>query len=202
MNKKDTIITPEMNTFEHLISKVNNDDSRTKETATKAIKLVYQVSSRLALDIGNEFFLKCGSNVNLEEVEKMSMISNLGIPVPKVVKSWSFEGINFIMMEKVKGRLLNDIWDSLSTPHKRVIVDQAVAMINKMRRENKEGLVIVHGDFQPLNIIIDENSHKIAAIIDWETCSYREEEKEIEKITNHPDCPQDWVEMLKSSLKK
>lgn len=187
-----------MNTFSHLIDKVKNDDDDTKNTASKSIRLVYQVSSRLAIDIGGRYFLKAGSNVNLKEVEIINLVRDkTDIPVPIIVEYWTFEGINFILMKKVEGRLLNDIWESLSYEEKKEVANNISIIIRKMREVRDRDGVLVHGDLIPLNIFINLYDLKILAIIDWETANFSNMERETSIMK---DAPSDWYKMIMMTL--
>jgi len=188
-----------MNTFKHLIDKVNNDDEDTRRTAVESVNLIYQVSSRLAIDLGNEFILKCGSNIHPKEVENMSMIrENTQIPIPNVIRHWNSNGIKFILMDKVRGVTLQSIWKDLKYTDKRNFAREVSSFILMMRNIKKNDMVLTHGDLIPLNIMV--NSEKVLAIIDWETCSFLPIERELDIMSNNPDCPSDWRKMIEGSL--
>ena len=69
--------------------------------------------------------LKVGISVKLSEAEAMRFVaSKTSIPVPTVHDVYEKEGNTYILMSRVHGKPLGEVWDSLCTEQKATIVRQ------------------------------------------------------------------------------
>lgn len=60
---------------------------------------------------------------------------NTTIPVPKVLNEWvDSDGRYFILMERIKGRTLEEAWPTMTTTDKERIADQAAGYLLQLRK--------------------------------------------------------------------
>lgn len=60
---------------------------------------------------------------------------NTTIPVPKVLNEWvDSDGRYFILMERIKGRTLEEAWPTMTTADKERIADQAAGYLLQLRK--------------------------------------------------------------------
>jgi aminoglycoside phosphotransferase (APT) family kinase protein len=190
-----------MEIFSHLEGRINNKDKYTEKTSKDTLDLIYQVADRLSIIIGSRYFLKAGSTVNLDEVEKTKLIEErTTIPTPKIIDYWNSNGTNFILFKNVEGINLNSVWCELEQEVKETIAKKVCEYIKEMRKIIQIDKVLIHGDLIPLNIIIDEKSKRIVAIVDWETSRYENEDEELRIMNKNPDSPPDWENLILRNL--
>lgn len=78
--------------------------------------------------------IKFGKDIDIHEAEAMLFVAaNLDIPVPKVLKTETYDGTTLIEMQLIAGRTLQEVWPSLSHEDKESIAKQLNIMIEKMR---------------------------------------------------------------------
>ncbi|OBT80737.1 hypothetical protein VF21_00346 [Pseudogymnoascus sp. 05NY08] len=86
--------------------------------------------------ISDQIAVKFGTQVPLLEAETMRFIAaNSAVPVPKVLATFSEEetGMNFIVMELVQGRTLEDLMPTLNSEEKSEISLQIKNAIDELR---------------------------------------------------------------------
>jgi serine/threonine protein kinase len=96
----------------------------------------YAVGKRV-VGIGSHFIVKYGPQVDLVEGQTMILIKHeTSLSVPKVYALFQdTEGINnYIIMERVKGDVLNVKWPSLSPAQKQAVASQLKASFEELRK--------------------------------------------------------------------
>lgn len=93
-------------------------------------------ASATVVKVGENFAVKFGRTVSLEEAETLRFLSsNSNVPVPEVYATFvePGTGINFIVMEYIDAKSLEDLWPSLAAPDKVEISNQLRASLQELR---------------------------------------------------------------------
>ncbi|KAG4293585.1 hypothetical protein FPRO06_00170 [Fusarium proliferatum] len=93
-------------------------------------------ASATVVKVGENFAVKFGHTVSLEEAEALQFLSsNSKVPVPEVYATLvePETGINFIVMEYINAKSLTDLWPSLEAPDKLEITSQLRDALRNLR---------------------------------------------------------------------
>ncbi|EKG16072.1 Aminoglycoside phosphotransferase [Macrophomina phaseolina MS6] len=80
--------------------------------------------------------LKKGPTVRMAEAEAMRFVRARlpGVPVPEVYQSFIKDDLGFILMEKIEGRPLSEVWDRLDDEKCAYVIEQLRGFINQWRQ--------------------------------------------------------------------
>ncbi|PHH56200.1 hypothetical protein CFIMG_007187RA00001 [Ceratocystis fimbriata CBS 114723] len=93
-------------------------------------------ASATVVKVGENFAVKFGPTVSLQEAEALQFLStNSKVPVPKVYTTIvePETGSNFIVMEYIDSKSLADLWPCLEAPDKLEITNQLRAALQDLR---------------------------------------------------------------------
>ncbi|KAF5688113.1 aminoglycoside 3 phosphotransferase choline Kinase family [Fusarium denticulatum] len=93
-------------------------------------------ASAMVVKVGENFAVKFGPTVSLQEAEAFQFIStNTKVPVPEFYASLvePETGINFIVMEYINAKSLGDLWPTLGVPDRLQITSQLRAALRELR---------------------------------------------------------------------
>lgn len=77
--------------------------------------------------------MKFGTSVTMCEAEAMRYVGeNTTIPVPRVIKAYVAGGKGYIIMSRLEGERLGDVWDSMSPATRLKIIEQLQDMISQL----------------------------------------------------------------------
>lgn len=79
--------------------------------------------------------LKKGPTVRMAEAEAMRFVKARlpGIPVPEVYQSFMKDDLGFILMEKIEGRPLSEVWERLDQEKRNYVMEQLRGFIEQWR---------------------------------------------------------------------
>ncbi|CZT18447.1 uncharacterized protein RCC_04292 [Ramularia collo-cygni] len=78
--------------------------------------------------------LKAGPTVKMSEAEAMRLIAcETSIPVPKVHDSYTIDGVGYILMDHVEGKVLGDCWGTMTTERQDAVVSQLRSYMTELR---------------------------------------------------------------------
>lgn len=84
--------------------------------------------------VDHHFVIKYGKGVNLEEGRTMIFVKQRAqVPVPKIYALYHGDGKNFIVMERIHGRTLQDRWDTFTDLEKSSIATEIKSHLLKLR---------------------------------------------------------------------
>ncbi|MCJ1368257.1 hypothetical protein MMC16_007399 [Acarospora aff. strigata] len=112
------------------------------------VKLFYGASDRGAWALGSKFILKERSAIppNDEAVNINYIQQNTCIPVPKIVKDWKdSDDRYFILMERIEGETLADVWPKMSIADKERVADQAAKCLLQLRKLQSSSMGSLEG---------------------------------------------------------
>lgn len=97
-------------------------------------------SATKVVAVGPHFVVKYGESLNLQEGRTMIFIQrHTQVPVPRVFALYKHNGQNFIVMERIHGQTLKEIWHTLEEPQKEVIVAKMKEYLGQMRKIESPG---------------------------------------------------------------
>lgn len=92
-------------------------------------------SARKVVKVSSDMVVKLGPDVHMAEAISMKFIrDHTTIPVPKVLNTYERDGYRYIIMEFVEGKLLKNIWPTLSRDNKSVILSELKDYISQIRK--------------------------------------------------------------------
>jgi len=78
--------------------------------------------------------VKYGKWIRIEEAEAINFVSeNTSVPVPKIFNSYKIGDIAYIIMEYIKGKTLEELWEDLSNEERLTILSELKGYINQIR---------------------------------------------------------------------
>lgn len=102
-------------------------------------KILQEYTGRRIVQFGDHYIIKYGVNVSLTDGKNMWFIHQTQIiPVPQVFALYSEPhsdgaNINYIIMERVVGQRLDDVWSQLDTLQKTKIASQLRSQVDRLR---------------------------------------------------------------------
>lgn len=121
---------------EHLA--VNDTKSRRRivRIGLKTTARLY-CSHGICRQISNKLIVKASYRTHLTEAATLQFLAeNTSIPVPKVYSAFLQDGIAYIVMHKVEGKELPDVWAKLAEDERTSIWQQLKDMFNELRSLN------------------------------------------------------------------
>ncbi|KAE8405035.1 kinase-like domain-containing protein [Aspergillus pseudonomiae] len=93
-----------------------------------------------------------GRHVQLSEASAMCFISrHTSIPVPKVFCAFTYSGLTYIVMERIKGDMIGSGWAHQNDESKAKVLSQLARMVTEMRElQPPDGIVAASVDGGPL----------------------------------------------------
>jgi serine/threonine protein kinase len=106
-----------------------------EEIASGKVLMAFMENSlRRVVRIG-DMVVKLGPDLDLVEAESMKFISEkTSIPVPKVLNTYEKNGMKYIVMEYVKGKNLNNVWESMAPSVRETVIAELREYIRQMRQ--------------------------------------------------------------------
>jgi aminoglycoside phosphotransferase len=103
-------------------------------TALRTTANLYKHPGVFAVLISKWHLVKTGPDVHLSEAVTMKFIAeNTSIPVPKVYCSFIYKNRTYIVMERVRGRVLHAVWGTLSEKSRQDLLHQLKLMFDGLR---------------------------------------------------------------------
>ncbi|GLA27763.1 kinase-like protein [Aspergillus phoenicis ATCC 13157] len=99
------------------------------------LKLFYEAGDRGVWSIGSKVILKDrGSNLPTSEVPNIQFVQEqTSIPVPTVFESWEEREHTLILMRRIPGEPLSNVWSKLTTEEKERIAKQTAEYLRQLR---------------------------------------------------------------------
>ncbi|GLA01027.1 hypothetical protein AnigIFM60653_010880 [Aspergillus niger] len=99
------------------------------------LKLFYEAGDRGVWSIGSKVILKDrGSNLPTSEVPNIQFVQEqTSIPVPTVIESWEEREHTFILMRRIPGEPLSNVWSKLTIDEKNKIAKQTAEYLQQLR---------------------------------------------------------------------
>ncbi|GKZ79768.1 hypothetical protein AnigIFM56816_003974 [Aspergillus niger] len=99
------------------------------------LKLFYEAGDRGIWSIGSKVILKDrGSNLPTSEVPNIQFVQEqTSIPVPTVIESWEEREHTLILMRRIPGEPLSNVWSKLTTEEKERIAKQTAGYLQQLR---------------------------------------------------------------------
>lgn len=106
------------------------------------------------------------------EHQRLLQMEGKGLPIPKV--TYVGKETVFYGMTKVHGIVLYDVFKSFSLDEKRVLAQDIVQFIVGMAYAlpQKNGQFAMHGDLHDENVLVDPETRKLSAIVDFGLIKY------------------------------
>lgn len=101
------------------------------------VRLFYGASDRGAWALGSDHILKeRPAKLPMDEGANLKFLKeNTTIPVPKILNEWvDSDGRYFILMERIKGKTLEETWPTMSTADKERIAGQTAEYLLQLRK--------------------------------------------------------------------
>ncbi|KAG6002309.1 hypothetical protein E4U21_003261 [Claviceps maximensis] len=90
--------------------------------------------NRTCLPLSGRYILKTGPDVDLTEAATMEFVaSRTNIPVPRVHCSFVRKGKTYIVMERIRGKSVPEVWPTLSPQQRDDLFAQLRGMIQELR---------------------------------------------------------------------
>ena len=97
-------------------------------------KIIYERHNRVVYELDGRHVLKIGKG-NPNEADTMNFVrKHTTLPVPEVINYWTYDGNNYILMQKMPGETLESIWSRLNVDDKRSIMSQLKSYVEEMRK--------------------------------------------------------------------
>jgi len=94
-----------------------------------------QYKDRSVLFIPGSKCIKFGPRVHLAEADALRLVAkHTSVPVPKVYHAFEENGISVIVMEKIKGELLGNIWNTMSAKDRETVIHQLKGYFDQLRK--------------------------------------------------------------------
>ena len=99
------------------------------------VKLFFQAGDRGVWSIGSKVILKDrGSNLPTSEVPNIQFVQEqTSIPVPTVIESWEERKHTLILMRRIPGEPLSNVWSKLTIDEKNKIAKQTAEYLQQLR---------------------------------------------------------------------
>ncbi|RDH37521.1 protein kinase-like protein [Aspergillus welwitschiae] len=99
------------------------------------LKLFYEAGDRGVWSIGSKVILKDrGSNLPTSEVPNIQFVQEqTSIPVPTVIESWEEGKHTLILMRRIPGEPLSNVWSKLTIDEKNKIAKQTAEYLQQLR---------------------------------------------------------------------
>ncbi|GLA42223.1 hypothetical protein AnigIFM63309_010551 [Aspergillus niger] len=99
------------------------------------LKLFYEAGDRGVWSIGSKVILKDrGSNLPTSEVPNIQFVQEqTSIPVPTVIESWTEREHTLILMRRIPGEPLSNVWSKLTIDEKNKIAKQTAEYLQQLR---------------------------------------------------------------------
>ena len=100
------------------------------------VKLIYGVSDRGVWSLGSRFILKerPADAPNFESLNIRFLQRNTAIPIPNILTQWTEEdGRCFVIMERLRGTPLSEVWGKMSTVERDKLARQTVHSLHQLR---------------------------------------------------------------------
>jgi hypothetical protein len=115
------------------------------------VKLFYGVSNRGAWSLGSNLILKERSiePPNFESANLRFLSEKTSIPVPETVEEWKDDdGTYFLLIKRIQGHPLNEVWSTLCGADKERIAKQTAEYLIQLRTLHSSRMESLNG--QPL----------------------------------------------------
>ncbi|CAL00415.1 hypothetical protein CBS115989_10553 [Aspergillus niger] len=111
------------------------------------LKLFYEAGDRGVWSIGSKVILKDrGSNLPTSEVPNIQFVQEqTSIPVPTVIKSWEEGKHTLILMRRIPGEPLSNVWSKLTIDEKNKIAKQTAEYLQQLRNLQSDKIQCLGG---------------------------------------------------------
>ncbi|KAI3005822.1 hypothetical protein CBS147346_4172 [Aspergillus niger] len=111
------------------------------------LKLFYEAGDRGVWSIGSKVILKDrGSNLPTSEVPNIQFVQEqTSIPVPTVIESWEEREHTLILMRRIPGEPLSNVWSKLTIDEKNKIAKQTAEYLQQLRNLQSDKIQCLGG---------------------------------------------------------
>ncbi|KAL4936945.1 hypothetical protein BDV06DRAFT_216272 [Aspergillus oleicola] len=111
------------------------------------VKIFYECSDRGLWSLGSQLILKDrGARHPSNEVPNVQFVENASIPVPDILESWEEDdGHKIILMRRVPGVPLAEVWPNLSSEEKENIARQTAESLLQLRKLQSDKIQSLDG---------------------------------------------------------
>ncbi|KAJ5280453.1 hypothetical protein N7478_005825 [Penicillium angulare] len=126
-------------------------DQRRRCSYNSNINLFYGAGDRGAWSLGSKFILKDRGCIPpiYESINVKFVKENTTIPTPAVVHEWSENDRNIMIVERVPGKTLEEVWPSMTEAQKEALAKKTVEYLSQLRQLHGPKMQTIHG--QPLH---------------------------------------------------